>query len=112
MKIQAYDFGRITIDGVTYYSDLKIIANKVIQNWWRKQGHNLEVADINDILEAQPEVLIIGTGYSGLMSVSKDVIEECSKRRIQLIILPTAKACEEFNLKGSGRIAFAAHLTC
>lgn len=112
MKIEHYDFGTITVDGITYHNDLKIIDEKLIPNWWRKQGHNLEMSDIQDILEAQPRVLIIGTGYSGLMVVSRDVVSECQKRGIDLIVLPTSKACEEFNRRASRQVAFAAHLTC
>ncbi len=112
MRIEHYDFGTITIDGVTYQSDLKIIGGKVFPKWWRKTGHNLEVSDIADIFSARPSTLIIGTGYSGLMTVSKDVVDECQRRGIELIALPTSKACEEFNRRASTEVAFAAHLTC
>ncbi|MGD8628620.1 MAG: MTH938/NDUFAF3 family protein, partial [bacterium] len=73
MKIEAYRFGSISIDGTAYESDLKIIEGRVVPGWWRKEGHNLLLVDIEDILEAGPEVLIVGQGDPGLMKVSGEV---------------------------------------
>ena len=73
MKIKAYDFGQITIDGNTFRNDLKIVGGSIVPDWWRIEGHRLLIADIQDILESKPEVLVVGTGYSGLMSVSEQV---------------------------------------
>ena len=111
MKIEHYDFGTITIDGKTYTSDLKIIKGRIIPNWWRREGHRLDVCDVEDILEANPPVLVVGTGYSGLMTVAPSLKKELHRREIRLIAVPTAQACEEFN-KVSETAAFAAHLTC
>jgi hypothetical protein len=113
VKIEAYDFGRITIDGKTYTRDLKIVAGKVVPDWWRREGHRLLTADIEDIVASSPEVLVLGTGYSGLMKVSADVRTILSEKRIELIAEPTAEACEAFNRAAVARdTAFAAHLTC
>jgi hypothetical protein len=113
MKIEAYDFGTITIDGKTYTHDLKIIGGEVIPNWWRKEGHNLLVEDMEDILDARPEVLIVGTGHDGLMRVSPGVEGKLAEAGIRLIASPTRQAVEEFNrLSDKGNTAFAAHLTC
>ena len=113
MKIEAYDFGSITIDGRTYTRDVKIIRGKVIPGWWRKEGHNLLPEDIEDILEAKPDVLVVGTGHTGLMAVSQAAEERLAELGTQLIAKPTRQAVGEFNrLEATGDTAFAAHLTC
>jgi hypothetical protein len=113
MKIESYDFGSITIDGRTYTRDLKIIGDRVVPNWWRKEGHNLLPDDIEDILEARPEILVVGMGHDGLMRVSAQVEKSLSEAGIRLIAKPTRGAVAEFNsLRGSSGVAFAAHLTC
>ncbi len=71
MKIDDYDFGRIVIDGKTYTSDVIVYPERLDTSWWRKEGHLLQPEDITEVLDAEPEVLIIGTGYSGCMRVPR-----------------------------------------
>ncbi len=120
MRIEAYDFGTITIDGKSYTKDLKIVNGKVVPDWWRLEGHNLLLADIGDVLEAKPEVLVVGTGDPGMMKVSGEVRTRLAELGIKLLERPTREACKEFMklLASQGdhgdptRVAFAAHLTC
>jgi hypothetical protein len=60
----------LTRNGGHYCQDLKIIGEQIIENWWRKEGHHVDVDDVTDILAVSPELLIIGTGYAGFMEVS------------------------------------------
>jgi hypothetical protein len=63
----------MTVRGTRYRKDLKIIHGEVMGNWWRKEGHRLAVGDIDDILTASPQILVIGTGYAGNMRVPDTV---------------------------------------
>ncbi len=113
MKIEAYDFGAITVDGRIFTTDLKIVRGAVLPGWWRQEGHNLLPEDIEDIITAAPDILIVGTGHDGLMRVSRAVEQRLAGAGIKLIAKPTHQAVDEFNrLAGSHSIAFAAHLTC
>jgi len=69
MRITTYEFGRIAIADQTYTSDVIISPKLVIDSWWRKQGHYLQIEDLDDIVNAKPDMLIIGTGYYGRMQV-------------------------------------------
>ncbi|MDI6800818.1 MAG: MTH938/NDUFAF3 family protein [Thermodesulfovibrionales bacterium] len=75
MKIDHYSFGRITIENKTYTSDVIIYRDRVDPSWWRKEGHYLHVEDLSDVINAKPDVLVIGTGYSGVMVVPKETFE-------------------------------------
>jgi hypothetical protein len=113
MKIESYDFGTMTIDGRAYGRDLKIVRGKVVAGWWRKQGHYLLPEDIEDVFEARPGILIVGTGHDGLMRISPEVERRLEKAGIELVAKPTREAAHDFNKLSSGRdVAFAAHLTC
>ena len=112
MRIEAYTFGSITIDGKTYTSDLKIIGNRIVPNWWRKEGHRLNLEDITDIIEAKPDVLVIGTGYSGLMVVPEKLKATLRTMGIDVIVQPTSEAYKTFNQLEGRNASFAAHLTC
>jgi len=111
--IDSYDFGRIVINGKRYNSDLIVFSDKVRDGWWRKEGHRLHVEDLKDVLEFKPEVLVVGTGYSGLMRIPPETRRYVESEGIELISQKTAEACETFNrLVKSRKVVAALHLTC
>lgn len=114
MKITNYTFGKISIDGKTYHSDVIITSNKVQDNWRRKEGHYLAIADLDDVLDANPEVLIIGSGYYGRMQVPEVTRDILNEKGIQVEVVPTSDAVEKFNQlqQECARIVAALHLTC
>jgi hypothetical protein len=113
--IEQYEEGSyLKIDGTQYYNDLKIIDGRVKGRWWRSQGHRLQTEDIFDILAAEPEIFVIGTGYAGNMRVPDDVRSAIENKDIGVITAKTAQAVEIFNrLYAEGKdVAGAFHLTC
>jgi hypothetical protein len=113
MTIEHYSFGRITIDGTTYTSDVIIYPGRVDSSWWRKEGHGLQMTDLTGVIAAKPEVLIIGTGAYGVMKVPKETITHLASKGIKVHVERTDKAAELFNKLGKEKIVIAAlHLTC
>jgi hypothetical protein len=111
--INSYDFGGIIINGKHYTTDLIVFPNKIKANWWRKKGHRLQIADLEEVLEAKPEVLVVGTGYSGMMKVPPETRSYIESEGIELIVQKTAEACKTFNhLSESRTVVAALHLTC
>ena len=95
--IDSYSFGSITVNGRRYTSDVIIYPDRVDSSWWRKEGHNLCMEDLREVLRYQPEVLVIGKGKPGLMSVGNDLIEQL-------------KLYNE--LSAGKKVVAALHLTC
>jgi len=114
MPIEAYEFGRIVVDGRSYSADLILYPDRVQANWWRRAGHELCPEDIAEVLAGRPQVLVVGTGESGRMRVLPETEALLQERGIQLIALPTGAACRTYNqLRSTGSNAVAAlHLTC
>ncbi len=114
MKIESYGFGRMTIDGNQYSSDLIISYEKVNENWWRETSHKLYFDDIVRFLSDDIKVLVVGTGKFGLMKLQKDLIEYCGLHGIKLIIKRTGDAVRVFNdlEQEESSILAAFHLTC
>jgi len=111
--IDAYDFGRIVVDGKAYTSDVIIFPDRVKANWWRKEGHALHIEDIESVINEKPDVLIVGTGKYGILNVSSQTREYIESNGITMIIEPTDKACELYNKIARDKKAVAAlHLTC
>jgi hypothetical protein len=111
--IDSYDFGRITVNGKGYAADLLVFPDKVRADWRRKEGHRLDVADLREVLEAKPEVLVVGTGYLGMMDVSAETRGYVESAGIELVVQRTSEACRTFNRLSESRTVVAAlHLTC
>lgn len=111
--IDIYEFGQIVINGEKYISDVIISPDRVISDWWRKSGHQLALEDIAGVLPEKPEVLIVGTGASGMMEVLPEVEQALENRGIELIIETTDKACHRYNELCHSRKSIATlHLTC
>jgi hypothetical protein len=111
--IDGYGFGRIEVDGREYRSDLILLPGRVLDSWWRREGHRLCLQDLEEALACRPEVLVIGQGKPGLMKVPPELAEELKRRGIEVFAAPTEQAVREYNrLCGSRRTVAALHLTC
>jgi len=111
--IDSYKFGQMVIDGTKYSKDVIIFPDKIKSPWWRETGHSLKLNDIRDVLNQNPETLVVGTGYMGLMKVEDEVENYFREQGIQLIIQNSKKAVKTFNKKQSeGKVFGAFHLTC
>ncbi len=113
--IDDYRFGRMTIHGREYTIDLILYSDGRIQDsWWRASGHQLVAADIAELIAAAPEVIVAGTGASGLMRPAPGLADALAGQGIEFIARPTAEAATLYNqLVGKGKkVGGCFHLTC
>ncbi|MGC9318109.1 MAG: Mth938-like domain-containing protein [Armatimonadota bacterium] len=112
-RIEDYGFGHIVIDGERYSDDVIIYPERVDDSWWRDQGHLLQMVDLEEVLEAKPDVLVVGTGAYGRMKLADGVEEALAERGIEVVAAQTEEACERYNsLAPDRRTVAALHLTC
>ena len=109
--IESYSFGSIKIGGRSYSDDVILLGKEVKSGWWRNRGHTVQKPDLFDVIEYQPDLLIIGTGNSGRMSVPRELIK---KLDFNVESYRTNKACKVYNKKldQNIKLAGAFHLTC
>lgn len=113
--IDSYTFGSMVISGKRYDKDLIILPDgTVLSHWWRKTGHALLKSDIQDVISASPDILVVGTGMPGLMKPEKTLLKELESLGIETRVMPTEAAVKEYNiLRSEGRYAAGCfHLTC
>jgi hypothetical protein len=111
--IDSYQFGKIVIDGSIYTKDVILLPDQIINNWWRKEGHQLHTSDLQEVLTAELQVLVVGQGASCRMQVKSEVEVTLRAAGIELISLATQEACLEYNRRTTiERTAAALHLTC
>jgi hypothetical protein len=113
MTIDKYSFGRIVINGTTYTSDVIIYPDHIDPSWWRKEGHCLHSGDLEGVLSARPDILLVGTGYSGVMRVPEETRNHLESFGIEMRAVRTTEAVTLFNeLQAQRKVVAALHLTC
>ncbi len=116
MRFTDYSFGSIRVDGVTYDHDLIIDRGKIRK---RKKGASRKFRGAygHTPLSAAEDIpwrcrqLVIGTGADGALPVMQQVRDEARRRKVDLVILPTAEAIG-WLAKATSDTNAILHLTC
>jgi len=114
MEIEKYSFGSITINGKEYDKDVIIFHNRVFSPWWREEGHNLSIKDLEKAIDAAPNLIIIGTGSQGVMKVPEKTLKKLKELNIEVITARTPQAVKIYNEKekNNENVIACLHLTC
>ena len=112
--ITDFSFGRIVVNGQPINNDIKIVEGRLIADWWRKSGHSVDSADVQDILNGDSQILVIGKGQPGYLRVADSLRDYLKKNNIQLIEESTPDAVQTFNrLHGEGqKVSGGFHVGC
>jgi hypothetical protein len=111
-RLERYRFGQLIVDGEEQTSDVIVLPDRVVTNWWRADGHSLVLADLADVIEELPEHLLVGTGAYGQMRPDPGAVEQLQKRGVEVEALPTGEAVRRYGELDPSRTAAALHLTC
>ena len=111
-EIAGYDFGRVAVDGREETRDVIVLPERVVREWWRRDGHGLVLEDLDAVLDELPERLIVGTGAYGRLRPDPATIDALHARGIHVEALPTAEAVERYAELDPRTTAAALHLTC
>jgi hypothetical protein len=116
VRFTEYSFGSIRVDGVTYNHDLIIDHGKIrkrkkaaSKKFRGAYGHT--PLSIEEDIPWQCRRLVIGTGANGALPVMKQVEEEARRRKVDLVLLPTAQAIGMLNETAKSTNAVL-HVTC
>lgn len=114
MHIDSYRFGEMLVNGRSFTSDLIIFGDHIEDQWWRENGHVVDLHDLNDVLTHRPDVLVVGRGKLGAMKIPETTIDAIEDAGIQLVDARTEEAVVVFNeMANTGKtIVGAFHLTC
>jgi len=115
MRFQSFSFGSIQIDGTTYEHDVVIDRGEVRKREKKPSrrfrdtfGHT--PVSVEEQIPWQCRRLVIGTG-TGALPVMEQVQLEAQRRKIELVIVPTARAIELLKQQSADTNAVL-HVTC
>jgi hypothetical protein len=114
-RFEAFSFGSIRIDGVTYEHDVLIDRGQVRKRK-KKPSKKFRKDFGHTPLSTEEKIpwkcsrLVIGTG-TGALPIMDEVKKEAKRRHVQLLMLPTAEAIEELREHPEDTNAIL-HVTC
>lgn len=111
-RLEGYSFGRVIVDGSEQTRDLIVLPDRVVTDWWRREGHSLAMDDLGEVLESLPERLIVGVGAHGRLQPDPEVIAELERRGVAVECLRTDDAVRRYGELDERHTAAALHLTC
>jgi hypothetical protein len=111
-RLTDYEFGRIKVDGTEHTRDVIVLPDRVVADWWRKNGHSLAIDDLDEVIEELPERLILGCGHDGRLHPDPAVIEALRARGVEVEAVRTGEAVDRYRASDPARTAAALHLTC
>ena len=103
------------VDGEEQTSDVIVLPDRVVTNWWRREGHSLVIEDLEEVAGELPDRLIVGCGADGRLRPDPSVVEALARRGVEMEALPTAEAVRrysELEAQNPAAVAAALHLTC
>ncbi len=115
MEFQAFSFGSIRIDGVTYEHDV-VIEGGVVRKRRKKASKKYRDEFGHTPISVEEEIpwkckrLVVGTG-TGALPVMDEVKREAKRRKIELVVVPTERAIELLEQHADDTNAIL-HVTC
>ena len=115
MRFEAFSFGSIRIDGVTYEHDV-LIDRGVVRKRKKKASKKFRDAfghtplSIEEKIPWKCRTLVIGTG-TGALPIMEEVMQEATRRHVTLLVLPTTKAIQALEENPMETNAIL-HVTC
>ena len=117
-NIEKTKFGSITVNGEKYDYDIIIRLDKKVEKRKKKlskevfgTSHTISLAEAEHIYTVGAETIIIGSGQSGMVSLSDEATEFFTQKHCRVELFPTPEAIELWN-KATGRTIGLFHITC
>jgi hypothetical protein len=111
-RLEDYRFGRLTVDGHEHTRDLIVLPERIVPDWWRRDGHSLAMEDLDEVLDELPERLVLGVGAQSQLRPDPAVLTALERRGVHVECLPTDAAIRRYGELDERSTAAALHLTC
>ncbi|MCF7985594.1 MAG: Mth938-like domain-containing protein [Thiohalocapsa sp.] len=110
LLIEAYAADRVRVNGRDYSAGVAVSARRIMPEWGPAGVEALSAADIEALLETDPQVVILGTGARQHFP-DPAVLAALMQRGIGIEVMDTGAACRTYNILASeGRRVVAALL--
>jgi hypothetical protein len=117
-SIEKTRFGSITITGEVYHHDVLIRLDGEVKKRKKKlskaiygTSHVISLDEAKHVYEDGVELLVIGSGQTGLVKLSEEAAEYFKSMNCRVDLQPTPQAFQAWN-QAEGRVIGLFHITC
>jgi hypothetical protein len=117
-RIDETAFGSITINGTVWDHDVLIRLNGQVEKRKKKlskaiygTSHTISLDEAKHIYEKSAQLLFVGAGQYGLVSLSDEAAEYFQRKGCEVELLPTPEAIQAWN-EAEGAVIGLFHITC
>lgn len=118
-KVNKVSWGKVKVDDKDYHQVL-LIGDKVFERDGDKlrelfgTTHQIGDWEKKELVSGSPEIVLIATGWSGLVKIEDDFKKELAKRKIVLETVLTPKVVKRYNqlIEEGKRVSALIHTTC
>ena len=107
LTIQNISSEGILIDNELWPEIIALTTQKIIENWPNVDVSELNKSHFSNLLEHEPEIILVGTGEKSKL-IPRELMFEFARIGVGLELMSTAAAARTFNvLAGEGRLVGA-----
>ena len=117
MDVQLLGFGSIEVEGRAYEHDI-VIDRGVVRKRRKKPSKAYRAKFGHTPLSTEEDLpwggprLIVGTGVRGNLPIMPEVVVEAARRNIDLVAVPTDRACRLIAGLKRQEVSAVLHVTC
>lgn len=117
-RFESIEWGAVVVDGEEFDYDVELTPGGELKprtSEDKKLGsHTFSKEEFVEMYEDGAEVVVVGTGTSGLAKLSSEAQAFLNEKSIEVVKSSSDKAIEEYNkLSGEGKkVAAIIHITC
>ena len=95
--VEAYEPGRIQIDGRLFTVGLILSPRQLVPEWGPARAEDLSLTHLEALLALEPQVILLGTGARQVFP-SSALLAAVWTRGIGIEVMDTGAACRTYNL--------------
>ena len=98
--IDRYTADSVTIRGETYCESVIVFPDRLIDNWQVRSLDALSVAALQPVIEARPEVILLGTGATQQFP-DVTLLRELARHQVSIDVMDNGAGCRTYNVLAS-----------
>jgi uncharacterized protein len=95
--VNAYEPGRVTINGMTHERSIVVLPDRIITEWDPQSVAELSAEHFRFIADLRPDVVLLGTGLKQLF-LTPALYASIPEQGIGIEMMDTASACRTYNI--------------